>query len=908
MKSINTNRVLMLIALIIGAIGAQGLTTTWPEFHGGSPPGGVVTSLAPQLSIPYIPKVGETFEVTFTILCKQNMDDIRFGPNYSIFFTSNVATIISGKEQKFYGYIRKGETKQFKAKMIIKDPVPTVSINAIISSEKKSGWPPQSIGLIIFLVDPQTGQYGTKEEYEGKLPVEYRYDPVDGSFTCSPSQNPAPVEENRRIIKMIKQFEPALSDSEALLLHSDQYRVGIPKGLPKWHEENKRWLEEEVFEYYLKDGWFESLHAGKREAWIIQEREKIMKEVDKHKLNFFRPDNSHNRNNNYYPDRFDKDFYGQWWYKDHNYNKDQGLLATAVKRPIKNGKARLLMTYMHNSVYYRVLTDYNVTDDSGYFCITFDIPQGATGCKAYPIVYPSGPVPSSPKINVSDPNITQPDYWKDTDDQTLFIMRELGVPTYHDFYANGIPCTLGVIWTDTFPQVSQPQSGCINIYETYLHARTFMSPPPTRPLRCLWEPGYSAWTGMDSLILDTVWICGDTAIATGTDEWDDDILLHEFGHYLMDYYAEKPPSDTGGHSWPISYPEKPGIGYGEGWAHFFSCRARVGSGTDTLIVNTARGIGGDSVYLCNNIEDPWIASFFGPDTFMGGPWCEGAVAGALWDIYDSKDEMPYHSYPYPGFPDTALADTLTMDFDTIWTVFDDYDPQGEPTNCWTIFAFRSGWDFYNYGHQFALNQIFLHHRIRDSIPAQPTSLFDSLIYIDVYLRWDNNDEADLDGYRIIRRGKKILGMTDWSDWAFIGDNTDPNDTTFIDTTVLCMWNYRYKVTAYDTMGCESEPSDSVQVSIPQSCPNKSPMRVETPIISCIRNLKLSVPAGSKEIAISIYDCCGRAVSNYIIKVKKEDNCKIKLHNVNNQLPSGVYFVHLETDEHQSVINKIIIVR
>jgi hypothetical protein len=314
----------------------------------------------------------------------------------------------------------------------------------------------------------------------------------------------------------------------------------------------------------------------------------------------------------------------------------------------------------------------------------------------------------------------------------------------------------------------------------------------------------------------------------------------------------------------------------------------------------------------NNLEDPWIGSGYNPSDFQGGPWCEGAVAGALWDIYDPHNEIPYLSYPDSlygvWFPDTALADSLTMDFDTIWTVFDDYDPQGEPTNCWTIFAFRSGWDFYNYGHQFALNQIFLHHRIRDSIPAKPTNLFDSLIYIDVYLRWDNNDEADLDGYRIIRRGKRGLGVTDWSNWAFIGDNTDPNDTTFIDTTVLSLWYYQYKVTAYDTMGCESEPSDSVQVSIPQSCPDKSPMRVETPIISCIRNLRLSVPESSKEIAISIYDCCGRVVSKYKIRVKKEDNCKIKLHNVNDQLPSGVYFVHLETDKKQSIIEKIIIVR
>jgi hypothetical protein len=431
------------------------------------------------------PKVGEVFEAVYRVRLKEENSlnkhpEKMVAMGYVIHFSSrpmDPVTFITEKEI-FVPVLNPGEWREFSVKLRIDKIANDVLIQTGTRFKaSRSGAPG---GLHIYLLDSLTGQYGTKEEYEGKLPVEHRYDPVDGSFTCSPDRNPAPVEENRRIIKMIRDLEPRLSDSLALLFHSDQYRVGVPKGLPRWDEEKQRWIEEEIFKYYLNDGWFEALQEGRREAWIIQEREKIMKEVDKHKLNFFRPDNRHNRGNNYYPDRFDKDFYGQWWYKDHNYNKDQGLLATAVKRPIKNGKARLLMTYMYNSIYYRVLTDYDVTDDSGYFCITFDIPQGATGCKAYPIIYPSGPVPSSPKINVSDPDITQPDYWKDTDDNTLFIMRELGVPTYHDFYANGLPCTLGVIWTDTFPQVSQPQSGCINIYETYLHARTF-TPLDTKP-------------------------------------------------------------------------------------------------------------------------------------------------------------------------------------------------------------------------------------------------------------------------------------------------------------------------------------------------------------------------------------------------------------------------------------------
>ncbi|MGB3480412.1 MAG: hypothetical protein WBB67_14785 [bacterium] len=621
------------------------------------------------------PKVGEVFEVVYRVRLKVNIPP-EFGKrNFFVKFgtgTYGPAEVI-GIDEICIPFLVPGEWQEVRGKYRIPKPYKMVFINTFLGTAKGHKYRMVGGCLRLFLIDSLTGQYGTGEEYEKSLSVVHRYDPVDGSFTCSPSQNPAPVEENRRIIKMIKALEPRLSDSLALLLHSDQYRVGIPKGLPKWHEENKRWLEEEIFEYYLKDGWFEALRENRREEWLQEEKKKIESRRKEGRINFFRPDNNSNSGGANPPsDRINKDFYGQWWFKDHNYNKDQGLLATAVKRPIKNGKARLLMTYMYSSNYYRVLSNYDATDDSGYFHIIFDIPQGATGCKAYPVIYPSGPYPNVPMVMLSDPNIAQPDYWKDIDDPTFFIMRELGVPTYHDFYANAIPCSLGVIWTDTFPQSAQPQSGCINIYETYLHARIITPEEPYWQLRVMWEPGYDTTTKYKST--DTIFVCGNTT--SNDDEWNDDILLHEFGHYLMHHYAQLHPTSTSPHAWWNSYPDDTCLAYQEGWAHFFSGRARTGTETDSLIVDTDQGIGSTRAgYL--NLENPWdySANWNPVDSFEGGPWCEGAVAGALWDIYDSHDEIPYPSYPDSlngvWFPDTALADSLTMGPEEIWTVFDD---------------------------------------------------------------------------------------------------------------------------------------------------------------------------------------------------------------------------------------------
>jgi hypothetical protein len=431
----------------------------------------------------------------------------------------------------------------------------------------------------------------------------------------------------------------------------------------------------------------------------------------------------------------------------------------------------------------------------------------------------------------------------------------------------------------------------------------------------MWEPGYDTITSMNMTYPandDTIWVTANAVnplTGYSTDEWDDDVLLHEFGHYLMKGYAQGPPSCTGSHTWSVEYPEKPGIGYGEGWAHFFSARARVGSGSDTLTVDTNKGIGAGSVRLWRNIENPWLGSDFTPPLFEGGPWCEGAVAGALWDIYDPHNEIPYPSYPYPGFPDTALADSLTMGPEEIWTVFDDYNPPGEPTNCWTIFHFRSGWNYYNYDHEFALNQILLHHRIRDSIPAAPIGLSANQEGKYVRLYWNKNSESDLKGYRVYRRMyNETWGH--WDNWAWRADKNSPTDTTYLDSRVISTV-YRYRVTACDSLGNESDYSDSVQINVKNGIePKIGKLLANTQtIFSNVQGMEISIPQESKEIIFKIYDCCGRIVNKQKIKLNNCDLLKINLRDAkNNHLPNGVYFLHLKADNGNEVMSKFVVIR
>jgi hypothetical protein len=900
----------------MGMMCAYGLVGTSPDIPPGSAPENIITSVKVEISIPSIPKVGEVFEATLTIYCKNDLEPDRLGrpgPDYKATFEGDVE-IIAGREHVITGSLKKGETRTYKAKMLIKEAKKRIGIGGGIVTAKRPQFA-QGANIEIFLIDPETGQYGTKKEYEGKLPVEYRYDPLVGTFTCSPSQNPAPIEENRRIIKMIKELEPLLNDSLALLLHSEQYRVGVPKGIAQWDSLNQRWIDKGVYEYYLKDGWFKALQEGKIEQWREGEKKKIESGWKGGRFNFFRLNND--RGGGDYTaclDTFYKTCDGVWKFKDHLYNKDQGLLTQADKKGIKQGRARVLTTYVSGGSTYRKLSHQCVTNDTGYFSVTIKLPSDATLAKAFAIIYPCGGGldTTAPMISVSDSTPTSVWYNKDPLDTTLYVIKNM---YYKDIYPNTLPVHFDSVYADTYPEVVQPQSGCINIYETYLHARTFMNPPPNWPLRVMWEPGYDGETRTNMRYPannDTIWVTANASNYpdSSTDEWDDDILLHEFGHYVMKRYAQGPPTDSGGHAWPISYPEIPGIGYGEGWAEFFSCRARVGTGTDSLIVNTKKGIGAGAVYLWHNIENPWIESYPPPEYFQGGPWCEGAVAGVLWDIYDSHNEDPYPSYPWPGFPDTGLRDTLSMGINPIWDVFDHYDPVGEPTNCWTIFHFRSGWNYYNYDHAFALNQILLHHRIRDTIPAAPTGLSAKLILVDVRLYWHKNSEPDLQGYRVFRRDSTIMNPTPmWTSWALLVEKN--TDTTHLDTTTVSGGKYRYRLTAFDSLGNESGYSDSVTIKVGAKgdIDKQQLFGLTKTIVRDVQSIEFFIPEGRKEVFVKVYDCCGRIVNKQRIHVGSNNLCEISLKNSRfDHLPSGVYFLSLETDKSDKIVEKFVIIK
>jgi len=250
----------------------------------------------------YPPKLGDIMEVIFTVASPYDLDDTHF-----MLFPMKGLQLISlepigfiAREETDERYMKKRHIKkwlwfkikaneklQFKLKVKINDTVeeknlntiPVVSISVGVESfteEHRSGQGGQNIRL--FLINKKTGLLGTQTDMTKNLSVEYRYDAVDGTFFNPDSvDTPANIEWNSEIILMMRELEPALSDSEALLLHSDHYKIGIPRDAMHWDEKEECWItnEKKMFEIFLKDGWYDALQQGERNEWIETEKEKI---------------------------------------------------------------------------------------------------------------------------------------------------------------------------------------------------------------------------------------------------------------------------------------------------------------------------------------------------------------------------------------------------------------------------------------------------------------------------------------------------------------------------------------------------------------------------------------------------------------------------------------------------------
>lgn len=836
------------------------------------------------------------------------------------------AQLTSGQKETVFSPLKKGMSAQAAIRFKIVSRLLQLNVGVRVEVPDGHGgkmWKAEhgkTIDMVILAEDDTISyeKYGHDLDLWSRIGPEYCYDIEAGARVRSFGR---PYdEEAKRIrseIEELKRLDPTLSDWDALeLMHDVIYnmiwRYGIhdrEKSIPILIQARKLMKEKGITKWEAVE---EIIEGGEGS------------------INFFRNDGSPNNidsntNSNYIPDqRTDITISGTIAYKKHLYDKIDGLDTATINMPLRNTKVWIRGYWFGSggSHYYGP----DITDDNGRYSITV---QGVnTPGYFIPLVWLRGPntPPGSQdfdRIKLYSDSLTfsfipaceDSQNWRFRSKlETLWVSTNIGTK-----YCGEYP-TDGQLW----PNNQWPRSGAANIYDNLLSAYRFLRDSSYTTGDTLyrvvakWEPDYEHATGiaMDyGQTVDTIYITGDTIgqHSSWHDEWDDWSSLHEYGHHVMIKCAPPfPPCSTWFHFWYLEYPNlgDKGLAYAEGWANFFA----AGVSDSVCQVNTKKGIGrttaNDTTYY-HNVENPWDGSHFNSSEFEGGPWCEGAVAGVLWDIYDGQNENPYPYYPdsNQGFVDTT-SDLMSMLFRKNWNIFDDYDPpQDTILTCQTIYHFRGGWYSFDYGYGDSLYEIFYHHYIADSIPAAPIGLSANQEGKYVRLYWNKNSESDLKGYRVYRRMyNKTWGH--WDDWAWRADNDSSIDTTYLDSKVISTI-YRYRVTAYDSLGNESDYSDSVQINVKNGMEPEGIQlfsRSQT-IFSNVQGMEISIPQESKEIIFKIYDCCGRIVNKQKIKLNSCDLLKINLRDAkNNHLPNGIYFLHLKVDNGDEVMSKFVVIR
>ena len=506
---------------------------------------------------------------------------------------------------------------------------------------------------------------------------------------------------------------------------------------------------------------------------------------------------------------------GTFLYKKYPYTSNYGLDSIPYDVPVREAVVAI-WGYSETNITRRILGR-DFTDENGNFNFYVDVDDADTNWRLYPVVYAMGPNDTNANlaaIKVSDPTPPAPRIGNAPEDSSVY--HDVGnlnpnVPPGSSQYFDT------TYFDPDFP-AKQPWSGSINIYKALLEGFNYIVPAYTNPdtlekVGALWEPDFHPYDTLISSVYhrDTVFICGDTSsIFWNTDEWDDLTLVHEYGHHVLANAAEHPQYTTLNHIWWEEYPNYWGTTYSEGWPTFFASVI-----TDTIHwIDTKRGIG-EGVASFVSVEDPWVGfdTTNLPDSFAGGVYCEGAVAGSLWDVCDSYNvnEDPYPSYPKPPlFPDTGLVDTMSVVFDSLWDVTYTCDPPPSQINrSWSIQHWYVGWILNNYGHGLAFRDILLHHRI---IYPFASTIFEDKSKVEparrmITLGWSDSTSQVIQGYSVYRKEPQESKFTRVA---------TVSDTFHTDSTVIGGRTYTYTITSYDSFGIESDTSKHVTTWVPGS--------------------------------------------------------------------------------------------
>lgn len=915
------------MVVIFGAIWMMAALATATQEQIESP-GNLVLQLSRE------PKLGETVPLTATFTAVENIDFLR------VEFQTTLGAKIVGGQSRIDTKIAKGETKSFVVQVQFTSAPAQVhcGVAKCVLAKNAQGkdqiFKLEKVGGNIWrdVVDQKTKQLGTEEERNQRFATEF---PEKTDYPLGIQYGRAP--QNRNLIQLFLKDEPQLSKLEALWL-VDQAEQSYFKD--PWAHENAQSAKERdpdntpsVFrravERVIGEAKLKSKQTGKTKIIIyremIEEWRKIRKPDQPTDEGFLQmsPDKKDSLPRVQIP--WPLDVTGRFYYKKHIFDRT-GLQGTVTLEPLRKALVRIYDLASGSPTY----LGQTFTNNNGNYSLTVQLDINYPVHYVWPVVCATGPTSSGQdayRVFVISDTFTQyPPMSGGMQKVWRYSLAPQTMPYNVGNWNFGDSCFEEHALYPTSPQ---PKSGSVNIFDALLKVYEFMmgnsytKGTVLTSVRAIWQPGYIPWNS-SYYSGDTIFVVGDASSLVGTDEWDDHVLHHEYGHHIMNKCAALPPNIDPNKKWHKSYPNNPNTAYAEGWPSYYSHNNQLDVTDD--YINTLGGINTGDSSDWYNVENPWMSNTFVPDSFQGGPWCPGAVVGVLHDIYDAtvSGECPYPSYPYPSWPDTGLADSIAQGFLPSWDITDSFKINNHFT--YTIYDFLSGWMHppahpgYSYGDLGWLNKVLKHHRIPWNRPNAPTNLAATgscVPSLHMHLTW--NSVSGVVGYNEYRSVDMLPYSYQKINSSLI-TGTSYNDYTIGNGTL-----HRFAVTSVDSFDNESDFSNTVSAS--QYCSN--PQRGggqggevvnliptefglsqnEPNPMSAGTTIRYALPR-DVHAALRVYDIQGRLVRTLI-----DEDQRAAYHQVNwdlksdggVELPAGVYFIRMEAGDFQKT-RKVVVVR
>lgn len=219
---------------------------------------------------------------------------------------------------------------------------------------------------------------------------------------------------------------------------------------------------------------------------------------------------------------------------------------------------------------------------------------------------------------------------------------------------------------------SDANAGPWNVYDTLIESHEYLQfwgLEPTGKLQISWSTSYNPTCG-------SCYQKGNidlNGVGTGAAQWDDSVIHHEVGHWVMDeYLGGIRPASGGSHGACQEGFSTPNLEFSEGWATFYMAAARSSSLYSEIssrankYLDASGGIGTASLafnYDLDTINGSSGAGFVdtqsnpaGGGATNRGNFCEWQVAATLWDVIDgTNDGSDALTEPYADVHNAAMA-------------------------------------------------------------------------------------------------------------------------------------------------------------------------------------------------------------------------------------------------------------